>query len=161
MNEIEEREALQKLSSGVDGLDELLRGGLPENRVTMVAGSSGTGKTLFALQAACHWAHAGKRVVFVSTEEAEEDLLATGELLGFRSRQARAEGSLTIVDISTPAPGSIMVTGDFDVRALEKRLEQLTEYPPNQAVTNRLKGRDNGIGCLATTLASIGNKLSV
>ncbi|MAQ14938.1 MAG: hypothetical protein CMN30_09095 [Sandaracinus sp.] len=127
MNEIEEREALQKLSSGVDGLDELLRGGLPENRVTMVAGSSGTGKTLFALQAACHWAHAGKRVVFVSTEEAEEDLLATGELLGFRSRQARAEGSLTIVDISTPAPGSIMVTGDFDVRALEKRLEQLTE----------------------------------
>ena len=31
MNEIEEREALQKLSSGVDGLDELLRGGLPEN----------------------------------------------------------------------------------------------------------------------------------
>jgi circadian clock protein KaiC len=41
---------LSKAGSGIRGLDEITRGGLPAGRVTLVAGEAGTGKTVLGLQ---------------------------------------------------------------------------------------------------------------
>ena len=41
---------LSKFSTGVDGLDEVLEGGYPRGRTTMIKGGPGAGKTLYALQ---------------------------------------------------------------------------------------------------------------
>ena len=46
-----------RLSTGVEGLDELLGGGLLPGTLTVVVGSSGIGKTQWGLQ----FAHAGLR----------------------------------------------------------------------------------------------------
>ena len=43
-------EVFQKCPSGVTGLDEITGGGLPRNRPTLVCGSAGCGKTLFAME---------------------------------------------------------------------------------------------------------------
>jgi archaellum biogenesis ATPase FlaH len=42
--------ALPKVATGVAGLDDVLEGGLPEGRTTLVSGGPGTGKTVLALE---------------------------------------------------------------------------------------------------------------
>lgn len=41
---------LPKVPSGIQGLDEITGGGLPRGRPTLVCGSAGCGKTLFAME---------------------------------------------------------------------------------------------------------------
>lgn len=41
---------IQKTATGMRGFDEITEGGLPRNRVTVVMGGPGAGKTVFALQ---------------------------------------------------------------------------------------------------------------
>jgi circadian clock protein KaiC len=50
-----------RISTGVDGLDEILRGGLPTGRIYLVHGDAGTGKTTFGLQFLMSGASQGKR----------------------------------------------------------------------------------------------------
>ena len=42
--------SLPKAASGIQGLDEITGGGLPRGRPTLVCGSAGCGKTLFAME---------------------------------------------------------------------------------------------------------------
>ncbi len=41
---------IQRVSSGIDGLDEMLGGGFPTGHIVVVIGDSGTGKTTLVLQ---------------------------------------------------------------------------------------------------------------
>lgn len=41
---------LEKCPTGIPGLDQITNGGLPKGRTTLVCGSSGSGKTLFAME---------------------------------------------------------------------------------------------------------------
>ena len=50
---------MKKIKTGIPGLDTLTTGGLPAARATLVVGRSGTGKTIFGLQTAAHFARAG------------------------------------------------------------------------------------------------------
>ena len=43
-------QALERMRTGISGLDEALGGGLPRGRTTLVIGSTGAGKTVFAVQ---------------------------------------------------------------------------------------------------------------
>ena len=40
---------LDKAATGIDGLDEIMLGGLPAGRPTLICGAAGCGKTLFAM----------------------------------------------------------------------------------------------------------------
>ena len=41
---------VQKIRTMIEGFDDISHGGLPIGRTTLVSGTSGTGKTLFAVQ---------------------------------------------------------------------------------------------------------------
>ena len=45
---------VQKLPTGIEGFDDVCRGGLPAARSTLVSGTSGTGKTVFSIQYLYH-----------------------------------------------------------------------------------------------------------
>ena len=66
--------ALKKLETGVPGLDTLTLGGIPEGRSTLLAGKSGTGKTVMGLQIAATLARQGIVTIIVAIEESPEDL---------------------------------------------------------------------------------------
>lgn len=59
----------QRMSTGVPELDEMMGGGLWPGSATLVAGPSGTGKTLTGLQFLREGARRGERVVFASLQE--------------------------------------------------------------------------------------------
>ena len=69
--------------TGISGLDEILPGGLPENRLYLVEGMPGTGKTTLALQFLLEGRRLGERVLYVTLSETKEELLAVAESHGW------------------------------------------------------------------------------
>ena len=63
-----------KVSTGVPGLDDILRGGLAPNRLYLIEGAPGSGKTTLALQFLQCGRSAGERCLYVTLSETEEEL---------------------------------------------------------------------------------------
>ncbi|RDE07516.1 circadian clock protein KaiC [Sphingomonas aracearum] len=61
----------------MDGLDDVLAGGLERHRTYLVEGSPGTGKTTIALQFLLAGAAAGERCLYITLAETEDELRAT------------------------------------------------------------------------------------
>jgi circadian clock protein KaiC len=84
---------LEKARTGIPGLDQITGGGLPQGRVTLVAGSTGAGKTLpglnFLVAGAREYAEPG---VLVSFEEPEAKVTLNVRSLGFGLDQLRRGG---------------------------------------------------------------------
>lgn len=60
--------------TGIAGLDEILNGGLPANRLYVVEGDPGAGKTTLALQFLREGVRLGQRVLYVTLSETLEEL---------------------------------------------------------------------------------------
>ena len=69
------RGQLQKCLTGIKGFDEITEGGLPKDRITLICGSTGSGKTLlgidFLINGATNYNEPG---IFMSFEETEDEL---------------------------------------------------------------------------------------
>src|SRR3954467_5346609 len=75
---------LAKAPTGIEGLDEVTGGGPPGGRPTLICGSAGCGKTLFALEFLVHGAtQFGEPGVFFAFEETPEELAQNVRSLGF------------------------------------------------------------------------------
>jgi circadian clock protein KaiC len=110
-----------RIEVGVPGFDELVHGGLPAGRSTLVAGSTGCGKTVFGLQFLARGALMGEPGVLVTFAERPEDLIANVESFGWDLGGLVREGRLAIVD-ATPDVGAI-VSGHFDLSGLAARIQ--------------------------------------
>jgi circadian clock protein KaiC len=64
----------QRIRTGVEGLDHILRGGLPQHRLYVVEGDPGAGKTTLALQFLLEGVRCGERVLYVTLSETAEEL---------------------------------------------------------------------------------------
>ena len=67
---------LERSSTGIAGLDEILHGGLIANRFYLIDGDPGAGKTTLALQYLLAGAKAGQSCLYVTLSETREELLA-------------------------------------------------------------------------------------
>jgi circadian clock protein KaiC len=67
---------LGRTEVGIPGFDALVHGGLPEGRSILLAGSTGTGKTVFGLQFLADGARLGEPGVLVTFAEQPDDLIA-------------------------------------------------------------------------------------
>jgi len=78
------RPQLAKAPTGIQGLDQVTGGGLPKGRVTLLCGSAGCGKSLFAMEFLVHGAvKYGDPGVYMDFEETEKKLAANVASLGF------------------------------------------------------------------------------
>ena len=67
--------SLERCPSGVDGLDEVLGGGLPHNCFYLIQGDPGSGKTTLALQFLLEGLRKGERVFYITLSETRDELL--------------------------------------------------------------------------------------
>src|ERR1700754_2593138 len=63
-----------RISSGVEGLDVILEGGVDENRLYLYEGRPGTGKTTIALQFLLEGVRQGEQVLYITLSETEREL---------------------------------------------------------------------------------------
>ena len=113
---------LQKERTGISGFDEITRGGLPAGRPTLICGSAGAGKTLFAMEFLVRGATLfNEPGVFMSFEESDEELTTNVASLGFDLDQLIADKNLRL-DYVFIERSEIEETGEYDLEALFLRL---------------------------------------
>ncbi len=113
---------LEKERTGISGFDEITRGGLPKGRPTLVCGSAGAGKTLFAMEFLVRGVTLfNEPGVFMSFEESSEELATNVASLGFDLHQLSADKKL-VLDFVFIERSEIEETGEYDLEALFRRL---------------------------------------
>ncbi|MEA3202136.1 MAG: circadian clock protein KaiC [Thermoplasmata archaeon] len=92
-----ESQELERVPTGIPGLDDLLHGGVQRGRSIMLSGVSGSGKTTLALQFLLEGAKRGERGVLYSFEETGERLMGLADRFGWDLRPFVANGLLKII----------------------------------------------------------------
>jgi circadian clock protein KaiC len=113
---------LPKAPTGITGLDEITLGGLPRGRPTLVCGSAGCGKTLFAMEFLVRGAtEFGEPGACITFEETEEELARNVLSLGFDVEQLVRDGKLAFDHVHIDRR-EIEETGEYDLEALFLRI---------------------------------------
>jgi circadian clock protein KaiC len=114
---------VRKIRTMIEGFDEISHGGLPAGRTTLVSGTSGTGKTLMAIQFLYHGIkYFDFPGLFVTFEESPRDIIQNAYSFGWDLEALISEGKLFILDAS-PDPEGQEVVGSFDLSALIERIQ--------------------------------------
>ncbi len=116
---------LRKLATRIEGFDLIANGGLPRGRATLLSGTSGSAKTVFATQfLAAGIENAGEPGVFVTFEEPAEDIRLNMEGFGWDIRGWETRDRWAFVDASPEVTDEpVVVLGEYDLGALLARLE--------------------------------------
>jgi circadian clock protein KaiC len=113
---------LPKAPTGIEGLDEVTRGGFPRGRPTLICGSAGAGKTLLAMEFLVRGAtEYNEPGVFMAFEETALELTQNVRSLGFDLDELAEEKKLAI-DFVRIERSEIDETGDYDLEGLFIRL---------------------------------------
>jgi circadian clock protein KaiC len=114
---------LPKTLTGIRGLDEITRGGLPKGRPTLVCGGPGSGKTLLALtflvKGAVQFDEPG---VLMTFEENEDEIASDVASLGF-DLPGLIRAQKLAVDYVRVERSEIEETGEYDLEGLFVRLD--------------------------------------
>lgn len=70
-------------ATGISGLDDILGGGLPSNRLYLLEGKPGTGKTTLALEYLLTGAQAGEKVLYITLSETRDELQEVADSHGW------------------------------------------------------------------------------
>jgi len=111
-----------KCPSGIKGFDEITGGGLPKGCPTLVAGSAGSGKTLFSMEFLIRGAlDHGEPGVFMSFEENATELAQNVASLGIDLVDLSARKKI-LIDHVRVERSEIEETGEYDLEGLFVRL---------------------------------------
>lgn len=121
--QLTERVEVKKIQTRIEGFDDISRGGLPKGRTTLVSGTSGTGKTLLAIQFLYNGIiEFDEPGVFVTFEESPNDIIQNAMSFGWDLQKQMDNRKLFILDAS-PDPEGHDIAGEFDLSALIERIQ--------------------------------------
>lgn len=113
----------EKLETGIQGLDQIAHGGLPKGRATLVAGTAGSAKTVFAAQfLAAGITKFNQPAVFVTFEESPADLRRNMKGFGWNICEWEGKKLWSFVDASPMKDQHAHISGEFDFGGLLARI---------------------------------------
>jgi circadian clock protein KaiC len=129
-----------QLSTGVEGLDDVLDGGLSKGRLFLLEGNPGTGKTTVGMQFLLAGRDAGEKVLYVTMSETEDELRGTAASHGW---------SLDGIDIFELVPPenlldeaqqqSLLYSSDLELGETTSRIFEVVErINPDRVVLDSL-----------------------
>jgi len=119
----DDRYGLPKLETGIPGFDIIAYGGLPKARATLVAGTAGSAKTVFATHFLAAGIAMGEPGVFVTFEDTPADIRSNMRGFGWDIAQWEEDGTWCFVDASADSEGPTPIAGEFDLSGLLARIE--------------------------------------
>ncbi len=116
-----------QITTGIQGLDQLLEGGLPEGRTILVIGGPGSGKTIFASQ----FIHNGiqqqnENGVFVSLDEGKDHFYREMQHFGWDFRKAEQERKFVFIDATRMSRVALLKEKLYGEEAKSLRGKQLS-----------------------------------
>src|SRR5689334_17872831 len=109
---------LPRISTGSEGLDDILGGGFDANRMYLYEGRPGTGKTTIALQFLLKGVRSGERVLYISLSETQRELNLVAKRHGW---------SLEGVDIFELVPPETTLDPDRELTVFHPAEMELNE----------------------------------
>lgn len=106
---------LNKTLTRIEGLDQILKGGLPTGRTTLIIGGPGSGKSLFGLEFLYRSALIGEPGIFISFEESASALRSNTSTLGWDLAALEQDGKLFLFEARID-PRAI-ITGEFSIQS--------------------------------------------
>ena len=88
---------IDRIDVGIEGLDDMILGGVPIRSLMTVIGGAGTGKTTFGLQFLNQTMQSGGSGVYITLEETEEAIISTAEEKGWPFEQYVDDDQLIVV----------------------------------------------------------------
>ena len=114
---------------GIPGFDEMVGGGIPYKSAIELAGTPGSGKTIFAMQYLVQGAMQGERGLYFTFEQRKEDMIETFASFGWDLPRLESEGKIKIV---FKAP--VEEDGLMDSFRLLKLEEEYQNFPAHRVV---------------------------
>ncbi|ARN55893.1 circadian clock protein KaiC [Sedimentisphaera salicampi] len=111
-----ETAGIAKAATGINGLDEILMGGLPSGSLTLINGGPGTGKTILGSEFIYRGAINGEPGIILSFEEKAETLKNNALTLGWDFRKLENENKLSVIEARID-PQAVL-SGRFDLSGL-------------------------------------------
>lgn len=113
------------INTGIRGLDNLFKGGIPRGASVLIAGGAGSGKTILCLQIVTNAARKGKKCLYMSFEEPEDRLREHMEDFGWEPERLEKSGNLVIKRFS-----SFDISKSIDAMLAKESGELLIDYVP-------------------------------
>jgi circadian clock protein KaiC len=92
---------IDRVPTGVPGLDPLIEGGFPKGRSILVTGNPGTGKTIFSLQFLAKGLERGEKGIYVAADEPPFDIVEQAASMGWDFEKHVEEKNLAILNAGT------------------------------------------------------------
>ena len=125
--------SLDKVPTHIPGLDDVLHGGLPAGRTSIVSGGPGSGKSVLAMEFLYRGAVAGTPGIFVTFEERAEAVRQNALAMGWDLAALEAEGKFFLLHAHVDP--AVVVSGDFDLQGLLSIVEGKAEAMGAQRIT--------------------------
>jgi circadian clock protein KaiC len=128
---------IRKIRTQIEGLDEILHGGVPQGRVTLVCGAPGTGKTLLGLEFLYRSAQSGHPGIFLSFEETAENIRQNTLSLGWDLPFLEKAGKLFLMEGQLNP--EVIISGEFNLTGFLSIIEgKAQEMGANRVVIDAL-----------------------
>jgi len=93
---------VERIPTGVSGLDKLIEGGFPKGSITLVSGTPGTGKSILCTQVLFQNALKGKKCLYLNLEQNEGRLESQMAQFGWDVAKVKKNMKVVSVDSSNP-----------------------------------------------------------
>jgi circadian clock protein KaiC len=126
------------VSTGIEGFDIILNGGLPRGRVHLVQGRTGSGKTTLALQFALSGVAHGERSAYLSFAETEPEIVGIARSHGWSTKglEILYQGD---VGADRPPMQTVLHSGEAELPAILDRVLRCVEtVRPSRLVIDSL-----------------------
>jgi KaiC/GvpD/RAD55 family RecA-like ATPase len=125
---------IERVKTGIKGLDELLSGGIPKESITLVSGPPGSGKSIFCYNFIAMGIQEGKKCLYLTLDKKIEGLLLQAQELGINFQPAIESGLVKFLFLNInkkliyEAMVNEILSGNYD-RVVLDSITPLSEMP--------------------------------
>lgn len=126
-------------SSGIEGLDNILNGGFPRDRIYLVEGNPGSGKTTMALQFLLQGVKEGESCLYITLSESEDELRLVAESHGWDLKGIPIFDLPIEEKLSSDAQNTFFHPSEIELGATNQAIvEQITKIKPKRMVIDSM-----------------------
>lgn len=91
--------AIGRIKTGINGLDEIIQGGFPKGSFVVATGTAGSGKTIFACQFISEGVKNNEKCLFITAEQTTNEIVDQAKQFGWDFSTWENEGKLNIISL--------------------------------------------------------------